>query len=138
MKYLHNRKTPPELEIHFLKNVGILALINIIPIAGGIFLIVQAARGNIQIRDPGFIPGLMYILLFSVVMICFVWLVVPLFKWIRDYTYWHFYHKSVILWILPTTVFFLVWMAMVTASILIGAVLILVAATTFLSVLKYL
>ena len=138
MKYLHKRKHPPELEIHFLKNLGILALINIIPIAGGLFIITQTVRGKIQLRDPGFIPGLVYILAFSLVMVSFVWVVVPLFKWMRDYTYWHFYHKSGLIWIIPTIGFFLLWVVMVVVSILIGALLILVAATTFLGVLKYL
>ena len=138
MKHLHHRKNPPELEIHFLKNLGILALINIIPITGGIFIITQAVRGKIQIRDPGFIQGLIYILAFSAVMVSFVWVVVPLFKWMRDYTYWHFYHKSGLMWIIPTIGFFLLWIVMVVISILIGAILILVAATTFLGVLKYL
>lgn len=138
MKYLHKRKHPPELEIHFLKNLGILALINIIPITGGMYLIIQAARGKVQIRDPGFIPGLIYIIVFSAVMVSFIWVVVPLFKWMRDYAYWHFYHRNGIIWFLPTSATFLIWMAMVTVSILIGAVLILVAFSTFLGVLKYL
>jgi hypothetical protein len=135
MKSVADQKHPPRLQLNFFKNLGILLLINIVPILGGIYILYHTFTGKMRFKNLEFLPGLLYILAFASVLIFFFWVVLPIVKWLRDYSWWHSVNRSVVIWGLPAAVSFVIWTAAVIASFIIAGMLVLVAASTFLSML---
>jgi hypothetical protein len=135
VKSIKDQKYPPKLQLEFFKNLGILLLINIIPILGGIYILYHTFTGRMRFKNLDFLPGLLYILAFSSVLIFFFWVMLPIAKWLRDYSWWHYMHRSIIIWLIPSGVSFLIWIGAVFTCFIMAGMLVLIAASTFLGML---
>lgn len=103
------------LALHLLRRLGMLAILNVIPLFGGLWLWWQFSYGHAQWRKP---MGQEWLWACAIVVVaCLViasscWLVMPVARWLRDYPSWHFKNGSALIWAVPTVVGWLSYVAL--------------------------
>jgi hypothetical protein len=112
--------SPPQLKTNFWRGVKTLALINILPILGLIYLGIGWYRGTIQIRSD--VGSQQIVIIAFVVIACTVialssWLVMPTARWMRDFPAWHFRHRSRVAWFLPMIAGAISWFVLMAIGI---------------------
>jgi hypothetical protein len=124
---------PPRLSLPLARNLGLMLLVNIIPIS----VMIWAFAGA---KDrPGLDPRMKRVAL-GIVCACLVvavtaWLVLPIARWLRDYPRWCYLHRSPWLWLLPTVAGFLAWMALATCAIAAVLAALVTIVSAFLQIL---
>ncbi len=122
---------PPRLRFRLRERLGLLALINLVPLGLALWLAVQWARGKIAFRqltgsESFWLQGLAVLAVFLALA---SWFVVPLARWLEAWPRWHRKRGPRWLWLLPCWLGSLVaWglrAAVLAGLLLIGAVLLL-------------
>ena len=109
------RSGPPVLALHLVQRLGMLAVLNIIPLCGGLWLWWQFSYGHAQFRKPMgqewlWASGIVLIACAVIAATC--WLVMPVARWLRDYRSWHFTHRSALLWAVPSVLGWSCWLGL--------------------------
>jgi hypothetical protein len=119
---------PPRLTMPLWRNLGLMLLVNIVPI---VVMIWAFAGGKDR---PGLDPKAKSVAL-ALVGACLVvavcaWVVLPFARWLRDYPRWCFLHRTAWLWLLPAVAGFLAWMAIaiVAVAAVLGAIVAIASA----------
>ena len=105
-------KGPPKLRFHILQRLKFLLLVNTIPIAVGIFLVIGSYNGSVHVvgLDQEKHGLAAFIILGSCIFLGLSWwVIIPCAKWLRDYPRWFFRRDSKLLWFLPYTCGSLIW-----------------------------
>jgi hypothetical protein len=117
--------TPPRLRLHLAHHLKMLAMLNIIPLLGGLYLWWQYSQGKITLRKP--ISEESWITLFVVLIAGALfavscWFVLPIARWLRDNPAWHFRHGNRALWALPALGGWLAWLTLSFAGLAVAAI----------------
>ena len=113
---------PPVLRTQFMRNMGVLLLINFIPVLGGIYFLVQIFNGRFQVRHKGVVVLLGLMILIALVLLFFWWVLLPIAQWLKDWPWWHAVNRSMVIWIVPSIMGFAVWAVTFFACIMLGGV----------------
>jgi uncharacterized membrane protein len=102
---------PPQLKFHVVRQLKLLLLLNILPLACSIYLYWHWRMGNLTFKP---MSDESRSLLFAVIIagasfavLC--WFIFPLINWLRDYPTWHMRHSHWWLWLVPTLAGWLLW-----------------------------
>jgi hypothetical protein len=110
---------PPRLTIPLWRNLGMMLLVNCIPIAAMVWAFVRWDGGPHlrQDLDRRLLAVTVGSLSACAVVAVAAWLVLPIARWLRDYPKWCFLHRSAALWFLPAVGGFLLWMVLAIAAL---------------------
>ena len=106
---LSGYERPPALQLKLLEKLGLLAVINVIPIIGSLYVFEKWWRGQITFTDTDVLWVGLAVVVAAVVYITCFWLLMPTAKWFREYTLWHYRRKSTTVWLIPTVVAYTFW-----------------------------
>jgi hypothetical protein len=106
---------PPALSLHLTRRLGMLAMCNVIPLIGGLYVWYQVGSGHATLRTPAghewmWISATVLVACLVLALTC--WLVMPLARWVRDYPTWQFRHRAKLLWLVPMVGGWCGWLAL--------------------------
>lgn len=105
---------PPALNLRIGARLGMLAMFNIIPLIGGLWVWYQLGTGNATMRTPA---GHEWLWISAIVLVaCMImaltsWMVMPIGRWLRDYPTWQFRNRSQLVWFVPAVAGWSAWLA---------------------------
>jgi hypothetical protein len=106
---------PPRLHLPLWRNLGLMLLINIVPIVVMIWAFNGSGdRPGLDAHTKRVAVGLVCACLVVAIV---AWVLLPIGAWLRDYPRWCYLHRSAWLWLLPTVAGFLAWMALAIVGV---------------------
>lgn len=105
---------PPRLSLPIWRNLGLMAIVNILPIMGMMWAFLEWDDGPRLRRgsDPGILRVALGTLAACAAIAVAAWVVLPIATWLRDYPRWCFFHRSAILWFVPAVCGWVLWLAL--------------------------
>ncbi len=131
-----SRSRPPELNIPLFKNMGILLLVNILPVAGFIYIGIMLRKGKFQLSNPEVLPSLVIPVLFAGLLMLVFWVFLPTAKWMKDYAWWGFNNGNYIVWSLPVCLSFVFWLGVILISLVTAGLMIVSAVYSLANIAR--
>jgi hypothetical protein len=127
------RGGPPRLNLHLLHHLKVLMLLNLLPLAGGLWLWWQWRAGHVTLRTLSgeSLATVLVVVVCGAAFAVIMWFVMPLARWLRDYPTWHLRRGPAWAWIIPACGGWLAWAALSIAGLLAAAAAILVVLLGF-------
>lgn len=99
----------PTLKLELLQKLGILAVVNIIPIVICVILLGKWLREKIVMTDVDGLWAALIVLAASVIYVICFWMLMPTAKWFKEYTLWQLKHGALIAWVIPFAFAYIMW-----------------------------
>ena len=99
----------PILKLRLFEKLGILVVVNIIPIVICVTLLGKWLREEIVITDVDGLRAALILLVASAIYVFCSWMLMPTAKWFKEYTIWQFRHGISLVWSLPLALAYIMW-----------------------------
>ena len=113
-------KKPPQLDIRFFHNIGMLILINCIPLGIGIYIIVQLLNHNFVILNKNLFFSFLYVIVLGLISVLFFFLALPTTNWLWKYCWWHIANRNSLIWIPPLIISITLWIITLALTLVIA------------------
>lgn len=103
-----------------MERLGILVVINIIPIIAGLYIFEKWWKGEIVFKETDALWLALAVVGGAVLYILCFWIMMPTAVWFRSYTLWYFHNTSKAIWVLPIVISHTLWLLAWFFCILLG------------------
>ncbi len=114
------RERPPKLKLKFLERLGLLLIINSMPIIGALYIFEKWWKGEVTFTDTSAVWVALVVVVGAVLCVVCFWIMMPTAIWFRNYTLWHFHNTSKTRWALPIVISHILWLLTWFFCILMG------------------
>ncbi len=99
----------PTLKLELLQKLGILAVVNIIPIVICVILLGKWLREEIVMTDVDGLWAALVVIAAAIIYVFSFWMLMPTAKWFKEYTLWQLKHGALIAWAIPSVFAYIMW-----------------------------
>ncbi len=120
---------PPRLRLHLMHHLKVLAVLNVVPLIGGLYVWWQMRQGRVTLRSMSSESQstLVVVVVSGVAFAVIMWFIMPVARWLRDYPTWHLRRGPAWAWVIPAAGGWAAWIILSLAGILAAAAAVLLA-----------
>ena len=123
----------PALKLDLLRKLGILIVVNILPLVVCLVVFAKWMKGEIVITNVNVVWAAAILFAASVIYVLCFWMLMPTAKWFKEYAFWQYQQGTSALWFLPLVLSHILWLVTWIFCIMAG----LIASTAIVSVIIY-